>query len=57
MVRFIFLLALLIAGGLFLHNLSGHMDQVANNYNTDNIDELLQNMEAPAAGGLAGQWW
>lgn len=51
MARLLFIFALLVVGGLFVYNLSGHMEHVAHNYNSDNVMDMIENMEAPAAGG------
>ena len=50
MARLLFIVALLVVGGMFLYNLSGHMETVAQNYDTDKVMEMIENLEAPAAG-------
>lgn len=51
MAKLFFVLALLFACGLFVYKLSGQMDHVASSYDTDNVMKIIENMEAPAAGG------
>lgn len=51
MARLILLIAIVVLGGFLVYNLSSHMDYVAKSYDTDNVMEMIENMEAPAAGG------
>ena len=51
MARLILLIALIIMGGILIYNISGHMEYVAKSYDTDNVMEMIENLEAPAAGG------
>ena len=53
MVRLLLILALFIVGGLFFNNLSRHLDHVASSYDTDQVLQMIENLEAPAAGHVA----
>jgi len=51
MARLLLILALMIVGGLFIYKLSDHLEYVAESYDADNVMEMIENLEAPAAGG------
>jgi len=51
MARLLLVLTLIVVGGLFIYRLSGHLEYVADSYDTDNVMKMIENLEAPAAGG------
>ena len=51
MARLLFVLTLMLVGGFFIYRLSDHLEDVADSYDADNVMEMIESLEAPAAGG------
>lgn len=50
--RLLIVLSLLAVGAWYVYDTCCRMEQIASNtYNSDQVMEMLENLEAPAAGG------
>lgn len=52
MARLLIILSLFAVGAWYVYDTCCRMDQIASNsYSSDRVMEMIENMEAPAAGG------